>query len=90
MSDRPDITSGKTVKTDEEGRTLQVIDTEESWAMGFSYSFSWDEAMKNAISAARSHSKLITFELWDQQGIGSQSPPTRYFLTVGFYYQPNS
>jgi len=49
MSDqRKRIEKAKIVKTDTEGRKVYATDST-SWACGFSYKLSWDEAYKNAL-----------------------------------------
>lgn len=89
MSKRPDTSTGKVVKTDDQGRKLQVLDTSGGWAAGFSYSLSWDEAMKNALSAVTGIMPDFNFQLWDNQYVLPE-PGTASVLEVGLNFTPSS
>jgi hypothetical protein len=59
-----------------------------SWAAGFSYTLSWDEAMHNALTAVTNYSPQFTFELWATQSVLPE-PGTASVLEVGFYFTPS-
>jgi len=61
-----------------------------SWACGFSYRQSWEEAMNRAITGVMGYPGNIpnfTFDLWTTQGV---LPNSGYdsVLGVGFYFTP--
>ena len=88
MSNRPDTTTGKVVKTDDQGRKLQVIDTSSLWSEGYSYNLSWDEALNNALTGVvDSGTPEFTFQLWDAQHVFQQPGPSSV-LAVGLDYTP--
>lgn len=86
MSDqRKRIEKAKIVKTDTEGRKVYATDGT-SWACGFSYTLSWDEAYKNALTGViRSGIKNFTAELWSNQYVLPE-PGTESVLEVGFNF----
>lgn len=90
MSSKVDTSTGTVVKTDDQGRKLQLLDEASSWAAGFSYSLSWEEAMNNALTAvAESGTPDFDFELWPTQYVLPE-PGTASVLEVGFNYTATS
>lgn len=89
MAESRDLSSGRVVKTDEQGRKLAVIgtDTDSPWAAGFSYSLSWDEALSNAFAGVTPSIPNFDFTLWPTQYVLPE-PGTASVLEVGFNYTP--
>jgi hypothetical protein len=89
MQAPPETSTGRVVKTDRQDRRLAVLgENGRSWAAGFSYSLSWDEALKNAFAAVIGTTPQFSFDLWTTQYVLPE-PGTPSVLEVGFYFTPS-